>query len=243
MRFWMSLLIAGFLALPSHAQSPAELVDKAIEATAGKVENLDKFKQTTSMVKGSFFSPGGELPAEREIVAAWPDRFRATFQLTIDGAPRVVALGTSGEARWRKASGVATEDDPTGWNEVAPDIHLHWLTTLLPLKTNEVTLRVADDVKVLGSAAAGVKVAVRGQPDVTLYFDRKSNLLVKAEMTISMSGARVKREVVYSGHKAYEGIQLPGKITEYYDTRKMMEFAAIDYKFPAQVNKEMFLRP
>jgi len=243
MRLMMSLLVAGFLTLPSYAQTASERVDLAIKATAGTPENLEKFKRTTSMVKGSFFSASGEIPAEREIVAEWPDRFRATFQLTIEGTPRIVALGTTADTRWRKASGVPTEDNPTGWNEVAPDIHLHWLTTLLPLKTGEVVLRNADDVKVLGSPAAGIRVIVRGQPDVLLYFDRTSNLLVKAEMTAVMSGAKVKREVVYSAHKDFDGIKLPGKITEYYDTRKMMEFAASDYRFPAQVNKEMFLKP
>ena len=38
------------------------------------------------LVKGSFFSPAGEVPAEREIVAAWPDRFRATFSSGYHGA-------------------------------------------------------------------------------------------------------------------------------------------------------------
>jgi hypothetical protein len=73
--------------------------------------------------------------------------------------------------------------------------------------------------KVRGEPALGVRVAKHGKPDVSLWFGKKSRLLVKSEfdahhpLTLFLASSRkTKHELYFSGYKSVAGIQTPERI-------------------------------
>src|SRR5262249_31340150 len=67
--------------------------------------------------------------------------------------------------------------------------HRHRVTTLVPLLEDPgFTLTALGEAKVEGRAALGVKVAFKGRPDLSLYFDQESGLLVKYDYRLQGAG-------------------------------------------------------
>ena len=122
-------------------------------------------------------------------------------------------------------------------------MHVQWLMTLTPLKKGEFTLSLLPEIKVNGEPAAGVKAVSKGKPDVKLYFDKKSNLLVKIERRATEAGQNIDKEYFYSGYKEFDGVKLPTKETLLINGRKFSELAGISYKLQKKIDDAVFARP
>jgi hypothetical protein len=73
---------------------------------------------------------------------------------------------------------------------------------LVPLlREKGFTFRPLGDATVDGRAARGVQVSSRGQPDVSLYFDKASGVLVKYASRLPQAGREVAHEVVLRDYR------------------------------------------
>ena len=81
--------------------------------------------------------------------------------------------------------------------------YFQYLYTLTPLLTEKgFTLKPVAGVKVDGNETTGVEVSHKDRPSVKLYFDAKTGLLAKAEMTVKSEFEGWKEttdEVAFSG--------------------------------------------
>jgi len=69
--------------------------------------------------------------------------------------------------------------------------------------------------KVGDSDVIGIRVSSKGHRDVSLYFDKKTSLVLKSEFNVKdlMAGDKeIMQEVVYSDYKEAQGMKYPGKM-------------------------------
>jgi hypothetical protein len=85
------------------------------------------------------------------------------------------------------------------------------------------------EIKVDNKLALGVSVTAKNRPDVKLYFDKESHLLVKIEREAVQGGQKLNKEYLFGEHKEVEGVKLPTKLVEIVNGKKLAELKA-EYK-------------
>ena len=123
------------------------------------------------------------------------------------------------------------------------DLHAAWLATIAPLKEKRFTLTTLPEINVNDSPAVGIKAAYPNRPDVTLYFDKKTNLLVRVTFKGKEAGAAVTKESTFSEYKDFGGLMLPGKQVDLHDRRKVAEWKTTNYESVEKLGKEVFAKP
>src|SRR6516162_3162642 len=93
---------------------------------------------------------------------------------------------------------------------------------LVPLRDKKFELSVIGEAKVLDQPAIGIKVSAKGMKDVSLYFDKKTNMLVKAESRIkdAMTGEEVAEERIIAEYNTKEKMPTPKKVIINRDGKK-----------------------
>jgi uncharacterized protein (TIGR03000 family) len=91
-------------------------------------------------------------------------------------------------------------------------------TQMLPaLLGKEFQLTHLGEVKVNDQPAVGLRIRRKGRPDVSLFFDKKTSLPVKAELRVSIEGVEQGIDgyfqVFYSDYKEFNGLKHFAKIT------------------------------
>jgi hypothetical protein len=161
-------------------ETPQAVIEKAVKALGG--EDL-LARQTAVLVKlrGNFhFAANQTAPFTGEVLTQPNGDFKYTLDLAIGGAPMGFTMVLTGDKGWRNFSGMIEDLDPASLAEMKRSRHYDRVTSLLPLlKDKSFTLAALAEIKVLDVPAVGVKVASKGQPDIHLYFDKASGLLIK----------------------------------------------------------------
>ena len=101
----------------------------------------------------------------------------------------------NGDKGWQSAGGPAMALGAERLREIRNEMYVLWLTTLTPLKKDDVQLSPLPDIKVHGEAAAGIKATSKGHPDVKLYFDKKTHLLVKVDAASPRPACPLTRKI------------------------------------------------
>lgn len=169
-------------AATSQAVGPLELIEKAITARGGK-EALTKYQAKTLTVKGKMAAGDAEV----DYTATWyiylPNRFRAEYQLTIDGNSTNMIQVSNGEKLWQKINDAAAVEMPDhvlkGTQTYLQVLVASQLVPLLDKDKYSVSSNGEFEVK--GKKAIALNVKNKDGLDALLYFDSKTNLLVKQE--------------------------------------------------------------
>jgi hypothetical protein len=249
MRRMLALMLVGGCLLAVPAAAPADdarsakaIVDEAIKAHGGP-EKLTKTELMTRQAKGTA-SFGQEVPFTDVWVLQLPERWHWTFDIGGPDQKTRLLLVVSGDKGWQSSGGVVMDISKERLEELREEAYVIWLSTLLPFaKENRFSLAPLPDTVVDGRPAAGVKVAHTGRPEVKLYFDKQSGLLVKIARRAKEANLAIDKEYVYSRHKGFEGVQLPTKYAELANGRKLMEATEMSYRFPRSVDDKTFSRP
>src|SRR5262249_19531577 len=146
-------------------------------------------------------------PMKDEHVMQLPDRYRMEWELEAMNQKVLLLMVINGDKGWRLAGGAVQEIGKEEMTDAREELYVIWLSTLLPVKDKEFDLAPLPAIKVNGQDAVGVKVAKKGHPDVKLYFDKSTNLLVKVERRAREAGFVVNKEDVFSEHKSFDGIK------------------------------------
>lgn len=214
-----------------------DLVVKAIKAMGGE-KNLAKQQSMTWKEKGTYYGMGEGLPYTGVYAIQHPDKFR----MEIEGVFIIVVNGDKG---WTKAGDDVKEMSKEELELQQHNLRAGWVQSLLPLTGKEYKLTSLGEVKVEGQAALGVKATRKDYPDVKLYFDKKTHMLVKSEhMTKDpMTKKDVNAEAYFSGYKEVEGSQVPTKTTIKHDGKKFVEAEQFEILPGAKLSDKTFARP
>jgi hypothetical protein len=250
MRSVLTLLLANSCLLASctavgagDALTAKAVIDAAIKAHGGP-ELLARTALMRRQAKGTMSFSGQEVPFTDELVLQLPQRWRWTLEVGNAGQKARLLFVVNGDKGWQAGGGNVIELGKEKVEELREESYVLWLSTLLPLiQDNGFSLAALPDAEVDGRAAACVLVARRGRPDLKLYFDKQSGLLVKIGRRAKMAGLTVDKEYLYSGHRSFEGVRLPTKYAESANGKKFVEVADISYQFLHSVDERTFARP
>jgi hypothetical protein len=224
------------------ADTPRMIVEQAIKAQGGAAK-LAKMSRMILTAKGEITLAGVTSAATAETTMQLPERCRWSFELDAGNQKVVVLLGIDGEKGWRSSAGIAKDMTKQEWEEQSGLAYGLWLMTLLPLKDAGTALEALPDLKVGEDSAVGIRASRRGRPDVKLYFDAKTHLLVKVERKAKDAGEEINLEYFLSDHKDFDGVKLPAKRVEMSKGKKLAQWTVTGVKFPDRLDDALFTKP
>jgi len=232
--------VAGVARADDQAQA---VIDKAIKAKGGE-EALAKYKCQTSKGKGVFYGMGDGIPFTMETAEAFPDKTKQAVAAEVQGNPFKMTTVVAGDKGWVNTNGDTADMEKERLDDTKAAAHAGWVANLSPLKDKAFTFALLGDSKVGDKEVVGVKVSFKGRPDVSLYFDKSSGLLLKSENKAKdMSGQEVNQEVTYSDYKEIDGIQEPMKISIKHDGNKYIESEVLELKHHEKLEDSHFGKP
>jgi hypothetical protein len=216
-----------------------EVIEKAIKAHGG-ADALNKAQMRSRTGEG-VVSLGGETRLTTEEIVHFPDRCRLVLELPQRNR---IILVLNGDKGWTQAGGATQEMAKTALKEKQEELYVWWLMNLTPLRKDEFQLKPLADAKVNGQDASVVLVTRKDSPDVRMFFDNKSGLLVKMSRRAKESGLAVTKEYYYSDQKEFDGIMMPTKeIVLLNGSIKLSEVKFNNYKVLSQVEDKLFEKP
>jgi hypothetical protein len=217
---------------------PRAIVTQAIKAMGGE-KNLATHNAATWTEKGTYYGMGEGLPFTGKYAARMPDHFR----MEIEGVFTIVFTGDKG---WIHAGGDTKEMTEEQFAVQKNDHRAGWIATVLPLKDKAFALTALPEIKVDDQPAAGIKVARKEYPEVKLYFDKKTHLLVKSEWRTKSSEEKFKEvtaESYYSKYQEIDGAQVSTRMVMKRDGKPYVEADVMDYKAAGKLDDSVFAKP
>ncbi len=231
-RLRLAFLPLGFLvAVQAGArgeEAPGAVIEKAIKAQYGAAATTMP-AAIKMKIKGVFHEEQlGDISFTGETATQYPDQFRHTLDVGAGIGTLIEVLNKN--RGWFRDNESVNEADAPGLQEMQNSAYVDYLTTLFPLLLGKgLTLSNLEESKVAGKAAVGIKVESAGKPDVSLYFDKESGLLVKTryagrdahtkKTTVKEQTFHDYREVIPAGTEqdALKNAKLPAQDTALLD--------------------------
>jgi hypothetical protein len=234
-------MFAGAVASARAADqtTAAEVVERAIKAQGGD-EALVRSRTLSRTGAGTMSLSGATLPFTEETTMALPDRIRITVD--IEKGARVTLI-VNGDKGWQASGGAVLELGKERLDEVREESNVLWLATLTPLLKEPYTLTPLPDGSVDGSPTSGVKASAKGHTDVSLYFDKRTNLLVKIQRRARESGVTLNKTYLFSDYKDVDGVKLPVREVQLLEGKKFIERTSANYKLLSRVDDTTFAKP
>jgi hypothetical protein len=181
------------------AEEPRATVARAVEALGGEAL-LGKVRAVYLKAKGVHTLSGEPSPFRMEVFSQPPERTRETWYLGPLG--KVMTQALNGDEGWYREDGTTLKADQAFLAEMKDSAYVTWVMGLLPLlKKNGHKLGALGEVKIDDQTAVGVNVSHAGHPDVKLFFDKKSGLLVRSEFKRKEGGKDVRIELTLSDYR------------------------------------------
>jgi hypothetical protein len=180
-----------FLAAQVTAADDAKaIVRKAIQAIGGE-SVLRSARAVHYRVEGSFFLPakpddkdGVEMALKGEGYAEPPKKYRLEFRFQADQTPTTQTQVLDGDRGWVKEGPARMGASPDELAEMKASCYIDYLTSLLPLLEDKDLQLSAPENAALGQKKAHkIKVTAKNRPDVYLYFDQASGLVIQTSFT------------------------------------------------------------
>lgn len=179
-----------FLLTVSAARSgeePHATIARAVKALGGE-GNLSRAKAVQAKIKGTLYDPGvKESPIDGskftgELITQLPAQVKFSLDVETPGMRVSLISVLNGHKSWTRDFERSQQDDPATCAEFEQAAYVEYVCSLVPLlKDKHYTLTSAGEAQVKEQSAVAVKVTANGHPDVTLYFDKVSGFLLKAE--------------------------------------------------------------
>jgi hypothetical protein len=250
---WQGIAIACAFLFSSVAQADdkdKELTEKAlallqnaIKAHGGE-KGLEKAANFSRKGTGIMYAFNKEIPLNDHLVASLPDKFRFSVEAGPETRKEHFLSVINGEEGWMDTGAIVTELTKERLAELKEEAYVLWVGTLVPLtKDDNIQFGLVDDTKVDDKEAVGLKVSQKKHGELKLYFDKKTNLLVKIKRQAKESGVDVEKEYLYSDHMDVDGVKLPGKTVELVNGKKFTVMKASSYKLITKHEDGAFSKP
>ena len=250
MRKYLALWICLGMAVVNSARGddpPAEM--KALIAKAVKVhgaEKLAKLNAATWKLKGKFFGMGEAIEYTGEWSVQPPGQQRVQLDMNINGMQITLLRVVNGAEGWQSFNNMTQEMDKESLAEEKEQLYAQRITTLVGLEDKALTLAPLGEIKVGDREAVGVRVSHKDHRDVSLYFDKKSGLLVKSERQIKDvqgGGQLVNQEVFSSDYRETDGVQHAMKILIKRDGKDFVTGEVTEHKLHEKLDNSVFAKP
>jgi outer membrane lipoprotein-sorting protein len=240
------LVLGTFLVRGQDADLKAILV-KSIEAHGG-AKNLDKYTAATSKFKGTIELMGASRAITGETSFQKPDKFKNVMNIDFNGKGIDVISVYNGKKMWVWNSVVAktTElDDEKLLKGVREQLQTEGASGLAEFIKAPYELSAIGEVKVKGKDAVGIRVSKKGQPDISLFIDKKSHLIVKTEMRTydAESKQEVTQEKFIIGYQEKNGMKVPQRVEILKDGKAFMDIEILESQPFEKLDASVFAKP
>jgi hypothetical protein len=245
-RFLGMLTVTAIIFSPTTiwGDEAGDLAEKAMKARGGDAARMAKMKNVVSTATGTMRIGKDDVKIRREIAATWPDNFLIVFSFVEGSTPKTVAISHSGDTGWTRTSGMPVEElGVDKLNDFLADSYGERLSTFLPLTEPGLKLTSLGKGRIGGETLVGLKVARRGWPEMSLYFDPTTMNLRKAQYRSREAGIPRNKEITFDGYKDFGGYQLPTKQVITIEGKELTNYGEIQYTLPETIDKKRFAKP
>lgn len=248
MRRLLVLLGLVLTPLPVWSQAPSDqaraVLDRAITAHGGE-QRLSRLRAGTSRAKGTLFLGEREATFTTTTFVQMPYQFKHMMTLELDGRQASLSQVLSGERAQRQVDGQLVPVDLDTLRELREQLFAERVATLVVLKQIGYELRFMGDDPVKGRPAWHVRVSFKGHRDISLFFDKESNLLVKTETRVLDQALKkeVLQEKILSDYELHEGLPCPRRVVVYRNGDKYLEMDVLEHRRFEKLDDSLFSRP
>lgn len=203
----LAVLLSQEIAVARAAEEPRVVIERAIKARGG-IEEVSKCVAVRMKVKGKFFGkadPPDLAKLEGEILELG-ERSKANLAIVSNtvGFSLRMTIVSDGEKSWFASDGQVQELSKESLASLRLSQHVDRVTELTDLLSDK-CFRFAPlpEASVEGRPARGLKVSCKDWPDVSLYFDKETGLLVKYRYRAPKAGPEKEtlRETVLGDYR------------------------------------------
>ena len=232
----VSLLFGRFV--QADEAKARKLVEQSLKA-AGGADKIAKRPATTIKDRGMYYGAGEGVAYEGIFSFHLPDK----VSMEISGAFKIVVNGNQG---WVKANNETREMTAEEIDTQKSGLYHGWVASLLPVTQKEFKLSLFGEEKLDGRDVEGINVTREGRPNVTLFFDKQTHLLVKST-TVVKSPEQGNKEVaevhLYKDYKPIDGLQSPTKSLVTRDGKKFVESEVVEEVRHEKLDDSVFAKP
>jgi len=191
----------------------------------------------------------GEVEFTQEIAAMRPDKLKDVLELKVGGMTITRTLWLNGDKLLIEQDGKELKLDDDKLKGVKKTLQeaeykgkVGRLGPLLNEKGYELSL--VGEEKVEGKPAIGILVKSKGHNDVTLYFDKETNLLAKMQSRAIQEGTdkEITEERIIVAYEKQDGMPMPKKILVKQDGEKFLEAEVIERKVLEKIDDSEFTK-
>lgn len=182
-----TLLLLLSVSPARSGEAPEAIIARAVEALGGEA-NLTRARAVQAKMKGTIYDPGMKDSFPRgvtftgELSSQLPSQQKISMDIDLGGQHLLLVQVLNGRKAWTRDNENCQEENEANRADRAQAAYVDYVSSLVPLlKDKGYTLSVPGEAQVKGQAAHIVKVVSQGHPDVLLYFDKDSGLLLKTE--------------------------------------------------------------
>ncbi|MSQ97104.1 MAG: hypothetical protein EXR98_21475 [Gemmataceae bacterium] len=239
------VLVLGGLSVRAQDTDIRDVLRKAIVAHGGE-KNLSKFKAVVSKFKGTMEVGGVKAGVVGETSLQKPDKVKNVMTLDINGNAIDIVTVFNGKKLWVSAMGKTMEiDDEKILKAAREEMQAEGASSFADYLKEPFELNSLGDVKVKGKAAIGIRISKKGQKDVSMFFDKQTNLLVKTEMRTldGATGKEVTQEKYILGYQERNGMKIPKRVEVQKDGKTFMDVEIIESQAFEKLDDSVFAKP
>ena len=226
------------------------VVQKAVKARGG-ADNLAKYKADVLKVKGAVHVSGLDIDFTGEISFQQPDKSRTVIEGTVMGTNFKSTRVVNGDKGWiDDLLGAARQQRDMSKEELAEEResqNANSIIRLAVLTDKAYTLSTVGESKVGDREAVGILVKRKGYRDVSLFFDKKTHLLLKSETRVKDpqggGGTEFTQEAFYDDYKKVGDLQVAHKLTIKRDGKAFLEGETTEFKPEEKLDDGLFAKP
>jgi hypothetical protein len=236
------LVLTGFVR--AQEDTTQAIIDKAIKAHGG-LDKLGKFKAAQSKGKGTLSILGNETAITTETAFQWPDKMKNVSQLEIMGQAITQTLVINGDKCWLKINDMDIDLPEQLLKSIKEGAYVEKIGGLVFLKDKNLKFAPLGEMKIEDKDAVGLRVSSEGHPDVSMYFDKESGLLLQTEnrMLDPMSMQEVTQKRTMKEYKDHDGVKRPSKLYIERDGKKFLELEITEVKVVEKLDDNEFQKP
>ncbi|CAN5146541.1 hypothetical protein BH11PLA2_BH11PLA2_49580 [soil metagenome] len=248
---YLALNLLLLISLPAYADKPpadatgtaTDVVKAAIKATGG-AELIDKLKCSTMKMEGEVTVMGLNLDFTGDMAYSPPDKFKMSMKMSVMGMKLNVEQVMNGKKLKSTLNGQAIPIDEDAIAQMKDNMNEHEMSQLTPLlDEKKYKLKLGDEAEIDGSKAALIVVSGESLKDqeVKLYFDKKTNLLVKMQRKSKEQGVgEVDEESFFTEYKKVQDVMTPMKFVVKHDGKAFMTIKMTEVKLSEKIDDKEF---
>ena len=218
---------------------------KSIAAHGGE-KNLAKLKAVTSKFKGTMEIMGNKADVTGETSLQKPDKVKNVMTLNLNGKSIDIVTVFDGKKFWVAVMGQTKEiDDEKILQSMREELQVEGAGSFADYLKAPYELSALGDVKVKDKDAIGIRVSKKGQKDFSMFFDKKTYLVVKTEMRTldGMTGQEVTQEKFIIGYQEKNGMKIAKRVEIVKDGKFFMDLEITDVQVFDRHDDAVFAKP